>query len=376
MKPLDLPPRPRILVVSLRRLGDVLFATSLIASLRRTFRQAVIDVLVFEDTAGILDGNPDINRIVTMPSRPGVWHGLMLALRLAKRYHLAVSTQSGDRPTVFALVAGRRHVGPIDGGARGALRRLALSRSVAPRPGSHRLEDMLRLADALGVARVSHLVCPGDISLLDSASNASRPQVGDRQPYAVVHAAPMFQYKRWTEDGWRELAAHLRACGLKVVATGGPAATERAYLDLVWRDLPDVARCDGQLSWPELTQLLTRARLFVGPDTSVTHLAAASGCATVALFGPTDARLWGPVPAGGLDPMWEAAGTIQRRKNVWLVQHPLPCLPCQNEGCERHTASFSKCLDELQPAQVLRAVDAALASASVARFPPLLAGEG
>jgi heptosyltransferase-3 len=61
--------------------------------------------------------------------------------------------------------------------------------------------------------------------------------------------------------------------------------------------------------------------------------------------------------------MWAAAGTIQRRDNVWLVQNPLPCLPCQNEGCDRHVLSFSKCLDELAPAQVLRAVDAALAAA-------------
>jgi heptosyltransferase III len=382
MKPFALPPRPRILVVTLRRLGDVLFATSLIASLRHTFRQAVIDVLVFEDTAGILDGNPDIDRIVTMPSRPSVWQGLALALRLAKRYHLAVSTQSGDRPTLFALVAGRRHVGPIDGGAKGALRRLTLSRHVAPRPGLHRLEEMLRLADALGVARVAHLVCPGDISRPDSASTASRhPRADDQQPYAVIHAAPMFRYKRWSADGWRELAADLRVRGLRVVATGGPGAAERACLDRIWGDVPDIVRRDGQLSWPELTRLLTRARLFVGPDTSVTHLAAATGCPTIALFGPTDPRLWGPVPAGGLDPMWEAAGAIQCRKNVWLVQHALPCLPCQREGCERHIASFSKCLDELQPAQVLRAVDAALASMSVApslppRFSPPLAGEG
>ncbi len=362
MQPFDLPPRPRILVVALRRLGDVLFATSLIASLRRNFRQAVIDVLVFEDTAGILDGNPDIDRVVTVPSRPSAWQGLVLALRLAKRYHLAVSTQTGDRPTLFALIAGRCHVGPIDGGGRGALRRLSLSRSVAPLPGAHRLEDMLRLADALGVPRVERLVCPGGVTLPDSASTAMRdPKVG-QHPYAVIHAAPMFQYKRWTAEGWRELAAHLRPRGLKIVATGGPAAAERAYLDLVWGDLPDVVRRDGQLSWPQLAALLARARLFVGPDTSVTHLAAATGCPTVALFGPTNPRLWGPVPAGGLAPMWEAAGTIQRRKNVWLVQHPLPCLPCHKEGCERHLGSFSKCLDELQPAQVLRAVEAALAS--------------
>jgi len=104
MKPLDLPPRPRILVVTLRRLGDALFATPLIASLRRAFPRSVIDVLVFEDTAGILAGNPDIDRIVTMPSRPSVWQGLVLALRLAKRYHLAVSTQAATgRPCSRSL---------------------------------------------------------------------------------------------------------------------------------------------------------------------------------------------------------------------------------------------------------------------------------
>src|SRR5260370_15983578 len=151
----------------------------------------------------------------------------------------------------------------------------------------------------------------------------------------------MFQYKGWTADGWRELAHHLRARGLKVVASGGPAAAERAYLDAVWGALPDVVRRDGQLSWPQLAALLARARLFVGPDTSVTHLAAATGCPTVALFGPTDPRLWGPVPAGGLSSMWAGAETIQRRKNVSLVQHPLPSLPYQKDGRLRHIGSLT-----------------------------------
>jgi len=385
MPPLALPPRPRILVVALRRLGDVLFTTALTASLRQAYRDAVIDVLVFEGTAGILAGNPDIDRVVTVPPRPGIWGTLRLASRLAKRYDLAISTQSGDRPTLFALIAGRRHAGPVDGGTRGAIRRLALWRSVTPQPGAHRLEDMLRLADALGVTRVGHLVCPrsaGDLgnagvppalsataghsALAGEKERAGRPRSQGGRNYAVLHAAPMFHYKRWTADGWRALAAHLQARGLAVVATGGTAAAERAWLDEVWGPLPDVERCDGRLSWPQLAHLLRGARLYAGPDTSVTHLAAAAGCPTIALFGPTDPRLWGPVPAEGLDPMWEAASTVQRRKNVWLVQHPLPCLPCQNEGCERHVASFSRCLDELQPVQVLRVVDAALGAVPVA----------
>jgi lipopolysaccharide heptosyltransferase III len=358
MNPLRLPPRPRILVVALRRLGDVLFATPVMASLRGAFPQAVIDALVFDDTAGILAGNPDIDRVIAMPARPTGRQGLALALRLARRYDLAVSTQSGDRPIAFALLAGRRHVGPIDGGRRGALRRLALSRSVAPLPGEHRLEAMLRLVDAIGIARIGRLVPPG------SAASATGASTNPGVPYAVVHAAPMFVYKRWTAAGWRALAAGLRERGLKVCATGGADPAERAYLADVWATAPEVVRLDGQLSWPELAALLRGARAFIGPDTSVTHVAAATGCPTIALYGPTDPRLWGPVPAAGFDaagaPMWAAAGTIQRRHNVWLVQNPLPCLPCQGEGCERHTGSFSRCLDELSPAQVLRAVDAAL----------------
>jgi len=59
-----LPERPRILVITLRRLGDVLLTTPLIRSLRRAWPDARIEVLVFAETASILDGNPDIDRVV------------------------------------------------------------------------------------------------------------------------------------------------------------------------------------------------------------------------------------------------------------------------------------------------------------------------
>ncbi len=367
MTPIALPAQPRILVVTLRRLGDVLFTTPLIASLRRAWPQARIDALVFDDTAGILAGNPDINDVLTLPARPSTAQSLAIAVRVFKRYDLAVSTQSGDRPTAFAVMAGRRHAGPIDAGFRGALRRLVLTRGVPRIPGLHRLDETLRVTDALGIETVRNLVCP-------AGADANR-WTGPK-PYAVVHAAPMFSYKRWTRDGWRALGAGLRDFGLKVFATGGPAAAERTLLDDVWGEMPGIERLDGRLTWAELVGLLKGARVYVGPDTSVTHLAAASGCPTIALYGPTDPRLWGPVPADGLDPMWAAAGTIQRRRNVWLVQNPLPCLPCHNEGCERHVASFSRCLDELPPAQVMRAVNEALASHDGPRLETAPSGGG
>jgi len=111
-----------------------------------------------------------------------------------------------------------------------------------------------------------------------------------------------------------------------------------------------------------LTGLLANARVFIGPDTSITHLAAASGCPTVAIYGPTDPRLWGPWPIGGLRTGWAASGTTQHRGNVWLVQNPLPCMPCQLEGCERRIGSYSACLDEMTPQHVIAAVELALAN--------------
>ena len=351
MARIELPPRPRILVIALRRLGDVLLTTPLIASLRRAWPDATIDALVFADTAGILNGNPDINTVVAMPAQRTWRQSLKLAAQLWRGYDLAISTQSGDRPTFFALVAGRRRVALVDRTFNGRLKQRLLDRSLIYEPGMHRVEEMLRLADTLGIERVPRMVAP-------RARASEAAPTGD---YAVIHAAPMFRYKQWTASGWRDLAAVLGARGMTVVATGGPSPDERAYLDDVWNGAA-VTRLDGKLDWAQLSGLLAGACVYIGPDTSMTHLAAASGCPTIALYGPTDPRLWGPWPAEGLEPMWAATGKIQRRGNVALVQHAFPCTPCQLEGCERRLQSYSACLDSLTAGQVIDALDQLLRS--------------
>lgn len=349
--PLSLPAKARILVISLRRIGDVLLTTPLIRSLRRAYPDAAIDVLVFAGTAGIVTGNPDIDRIIAMPARPAMTETLALVCRLFKRYELAVSTQPGDRPTFFAVLAGRTRAGLTDpdGPRLGRfLKRHLLHRGAPATPNIHRVEQMLRLADALGIARVPELVCP-------AAGPADQIAAGAN--YAVIHAAPMFRYKQWTREGWRTLAAGLAQRGLTVVATCGPDAAERRFLEDLWQGIATV----HALTWPGNAALLKRTRIYIGPDTSVTHLAAAAGCPTVALFGPTNPRVWGPWPVGGLDAPWQASATIQNRGNVWIVQNPQPCLPCTLEGCERHIESASVCMEELTAEQVLVAADQALA---------------
>jgi heptosyltransferase-3 len=351
-----LPDRPRILVITLRRLGDVLLTTPLIRTIRRGFPQATLDVLVFRGSAPILEGNPDIDNVRTMSERPSAGETLALVRELWRRYDLVLSTQAGDRPTIFAWVAARRRIGVVSPpGTTGAWwKRHIHDAPIAPAPDSHRVTQLLQLATALGLEPVAEIVCPQRASVVEFAP---------REPYAVVHASPFYRYKRWTDAGWHGLTRGLSERGLKVVASEGPDPAERAYMDGLWdaADVP-VARTHGRPDWASLAALLAGARVYVGPDTSVTHLAAATGCPTVAIYGPVNPRLMGPWPVGGLSEPWNPAGTIQHRGNVWVVQNPLPCLPCEKLGCAGHLDSHSQCLDELPVRQVLAAVDLALRS--------------
>src|SRR4051812_49741936 len=111
MTSIDLPERPRILVVTLRRLGDVLLTTPLVRSIRRGFPQGRLDILLFRGSERILKGNPDVDNVITIPERPSAGETLALVRQLWRRYDLAVTTQAGDRPTFYALVAGGRRGG-------------------------------------------------------------------------------------------------------------------------------------------------------------------------------------------------------------------------------------------------------------------------
>jgi heptosyltransferase III len=341
--------QPRVLVVTMRRLGDVLLTTPLVRAFKRGLPGARIDVLVYSGTQGVLAGNPDIDRIIAIPERPSALETAKLLFQLWRRYDIAVSTQTGDRPTILTAIAGRFRVGLVLK-EKSRWKRWLLNRSVASDSELHRVVELQRLAGALGIDEAPAIVVP-----------RQSQQLVPRAPYAVVHAHPMYRIRRWTDAGWRDLAQALANRGLAVVVTGGPAPAEKEYLDRLWNPVrPPVERLDGVLEWGDLAQLLAGAAVYIGPETSMTHLAASAGCPTVAIYGPASPHGMGPWPVGGLSKTWARAGTIQNHGNVWVVQNPLPCMPCDRLGCERHLESYSTCLDELLVSQVLQAVDRAL----------------
>ena len=161
MNRIDLPARPRILVVALRRLGDVLLTTPLIRSLRRAWPEATIDALVFADTAGILDRQSRSQRhrrdagAANGAAKPGTCRRDCSG-DTTSRSRRRAATGRAFLPTV----AGRVRVGPFEQKFGGRLKRLGLTRSIPHERGVHRVEEVLRLADLIGIARVPELAAP------------------------------------------------------------------------------------------------------------------------------------------------------------------------------------------------------------------------
>src|SRR5260370_35106458 len=265
MTTLELPECLAIPVLTRRRLAAVLLTPPLIRTIRRGFPQATLDMLVFRDTEEILRGSPDIDNVVSMPARPSAEETLFLVRSLWRRYDLAVSTQAGDRPTFFALVAARRRIGLVPhAGETGAWwKRHAHHIAVTAKPDGHRVSQLLGLATALGLGHAPDIVCP---------QNGTAGEFAPRTPYAVVHPNPFYRYKRWTEAGWRPLALALAARGFALVATEGREPAEQAYIDSLWGpDEPAVIRVRGRLDWAGLPALLKGAPLYTAPPPSLTH---------------------------------------------------------------------------------------------------------
>ena len=196
------------------------------------------------------------------------------------------------------------------------------------------------------------------------------------EPYVVLHAYPKFNYKMWRREAWIELARHLQSVGTRVVLTAGPDSAELTFVNLLARELPGAVNLAGRLTLSQTACLLQHARAYVGPDTAVTHMAAAAGVPVVSLYGATNPVKWGPWPhayASAVNP-WRRLGT-QRVNNVTLIQGTTACVPCFNEGCDRQLASYSDCLQQLPVSRVVAALTEALAAPQYVSAPPRAANK-
>lgn len=346
----------RILVIATRQIGDVLLTTPLVQAARERWPQARLEVLGFAGTLGMLRGNPAIDELIETPARLG-WRGFWRLLRrLWRRYDLALVTQPSDRAHLIAFFAARARSGIVPQRHGSNWWKTRLLRHVVTSRGD--------LGDVHVVQEKLALLAPwllGDTAAAQVQAPPGAPLPVDLQaqlqPGAVIlHVPSMWSYKQWPVANYRALARELLAQGLQVVLTGGPGPRDREciapLLDLA--PAPQLLDVSGRLDFNQLATLLRGAALYIGPDTSVSHLAAATGVPTLAIFGPTNPQRWAPWPARpAAQELFQRSALVQQAGNVTLLQGGLHCVPCGRAGCEDHHHSRSDCLVAITPERVL-----------------------
>ena len=125
----------------------------------------------------------------------------------------------------------------------------------------------------------------------------------------------------------------------------GPVEEERAGFEPLLRQY-QAAR---NLTLAELVALMVRGALFLGNDSGVTHLAAALGIPTLALFGPSNVKKWRP-----------------QGKHVRIINRALECSPCAVAVMKR--CGHRSCLSAIEPAEVIQELRAMAQGAALTRW--------
>ncbi len=378
----DLKPK-KVLFIATRQIGDVLVTTPLISKARELWPDAEFHFLGYRGKLDMLYGNPDISEIIETSDRPGVGEYLSLFNRLFQRYDLAFMTQPSDRAYLYGLIAAFRRVGVLGGHPQGKDIENKSKRSKSEKQNAwkkficmntvnvdyfnqHVIVEKLRLLDVF--FRNPPALFSQSISVTPPAGEALAPVITNTlvQPYAVVHPGPLTAYKRWPLAHWQHLITWLVSKGFQVVLSASPAKQDIQLNHDIISLLNDesaekVINAAGKLSIPQAGTLLRGAALYIGVDTSITHLAAACNTPTITLFGATPPTNFGPWPNGFIgEQPYQLRARSQTVGNVTILQGPGECVPCRKAGCLDRADSNSECLDLLEPAQVIAAIEQAI----------------
>jgi heptosyltransferase-1 len=329
----------KILIVLHGSIGDVTRALPLAGLLRRGFPSASLAWSVEPAASPLLEGNPFIDEVIVFDRRHW-WKsfGPFLSTIRAKGFDLVLDLQRHLKSGMISR-------------ASGAPLRLGFHRADSKegnwlfnnlhieRCGEEisKLDHYLKFAEQLGIPNAP-LEWSFNISAQEQAA-ADKHLTPVSGAYAALFVGSRWQSKQWFPKQIAECAKTLqRDFGLSVVLLGAGADRELARQAMAGASnrMHDLV---GRTSLREAMAIIQRAKVAVGPDTGLMHIAAALGTPVISLWGATDPRRTGPFGFGDL-----------------AIRGQAPCAPCYKKTCPIGRI----CMQSISTPQIAAKITAAL----------------
>ena len=281
-----------ILLLQLKRIGDLVLTTPAFAALREKFPDANLTLVVSPNTAALAPAIPHIDHVL-------VAKGLSPFVHVARsRFDCCIDFTRNDRSAIFTLLSGAKmRIAARRGRARPTRRPLFYN---APAECflrfQHTSEANLALLAPLEIHDTSH---PLQLKIPpQTIENAARVRTEHHiaDPFVIFHPGSARAEKFWEAERWAEVIDYARSRhNFCCVLTGSATQLELGHLHQIkahtGADIIDLA---GKIDILTLAALIGQARLVVTVDSAPVHLAAAMRTPQVALFGPTNPFHWRP----------------------------------------------------------------------------------
>ena len=302
----------KILLLQLKRIGDLILTTPAIAALRESFPEAQITLVVSNECADLLPAISNIDRILI--ARRNARDLALFFSVAATRFDYCVDFTRNDRSASLAFLSGaRRRVASYRVREQAKTRARAYTDFVGVRMRDmHTIDYHLALLEPLGAHNAStapRLDLPP--SAYETAETLRR-NWNVTEPYVVLHPGSARQEKLWQPARWAEVIDHFSPShGIDLVLTSGASPDEQAHVAAIKNSTQQpVIDLSGKTDLLTLAALIGQARLLVTVDSAPMHLAAATQTPQVVLFGPTNPFHWRPLQSHALILQGEAASPV------------------------------------------------------------------
>ena len=337
----------RVLVVRLRSIGDTVLATPSLLALKRFLPEAQIDILLEDWVAPILEGFDAVDNILIVGKDKKSRFETAWKIR-RNRYDVAFNLHGGTTATFFVRASGAKYrVGFA------SYQYSFLYTHLTPSPlefwqteHAHSAEQQLALLGFVGVPIEDKP--KSRLTVTESARLSIEKRLSSfilyPSSFALLHPVAAFDTKQWATENFARIAENLFDKNLQIIAVA--TKKEREVLEQL-REISLVpVQIFDDLTLPEITALASKAKIFVGNDSGIAHIAAAVETPSVVIFGSSNINHWRP---------W----TNARHE---IVFEKMDCQPCAGYVCEKY--GKAECIRRVTVEQVIDAAERVLAESA------------
>ncbi len=345
-KPLS--PGDRILVVKLSALGDTLLLLPLLKTLhQKVGKEGRLVMLATSINRAAVEKTPYVDEVffldfgLFLKNPLAFWRFLRRLRAFKPSLSLDFDQWLRISPLLCFLSGAPRRLGFK---TPGQYRHFLYSQTSPNGKGSHEAEQFASLAALAGVEPSTIENFNGFLEK-EGLYRGNQPVPPRKEGTFRVHFHPgcgaSGWQREWPVESYSQLARELgRSLDIQISLTGSGPREEGLAGEILKLSGGAIENRCGQLSLPDLADLLRQMDLVVCGNTGIMHLAVGLGRPLVALHGPTDPAKWGPQPS--------AEGSETR-----VVRSDLLCSPCLNLGFE-YGCPFRSCMESIEVETVLK----------------------